>query len=80
MAVNVKTATCESADKILESFIADLDFDTCHHRIGTQDIKCGFGLQGFAVSFVPMVPAGLHLIHQRGYVGLLQTLLWQGTS
>jgi len=46
MAVNVKTATCESADKILESFIADLDFDTCHHRIGTQDIKCGFGLQG----------------------------------
>lgn len=46
MAVKMKAATCKSADKILEDFIAELEFDTCHHRIGTQDIKCGFGLQG----------------------------------
>lgn len=46
MGVKVKANTCPSADKVLESFIEDLKFDTCHHRIETQDIKCGFGLQG----------------------------------
>lgn len=46
MALKMKAATCNSADKILENFIAELEFDTCHHRIETQDIKCGFGLQG----------------------------------
>lgn len=46
MALKMKAATCNSADKILENFIAELEFDTCHHRVETQDIKCGFGLQG----------------------------------
>ena len=39
-------ATCASADKPLESFIAGLPFETSHHRVESQQIKCGFGLQG----------------------------------
>lgn len=38
--------TCESADKKLESFIADLSMETSHHRMEGQSVKCGFGLQG----------------------------------
>ena len=37
---------CASADKELGQFIADLPLDTSFHRVGTQEIKCGFGLQG----------------------------------
>ena len=39
-------ATCASADKPLEMFIAELPFETSHHRVESQEIKCGFGLQG----------------------------------
>ncbi|MDR3281060.1 MAG: anaerobic carbon-monoxide dehydrogenase catalytic subunit [Synergistaceae bacterium] len=38
--------TCFSADKPLEGFIADLPLETSHHRVASQEIKCGFGLQG----------------------------------
>lgn len=37
---------CPSADGILSEFIASLDVDTAHHRMETQKLKCGFGLQG----------------------------------
>lgn len=37
---------CPSADGILHEFIASLDVDTSHHRVDTQKVKCGFGLQG----------------------------------
>ncbi|GAA0123096.1 MAG: anaerobic carbon-monoxide dehydrogenase catalytic subunit [Clostridium argentinense] len=46
MSINVKKSTCNSADKVLENFIAELKFDTAHHRMEKQGIKCGFGLQG----------------------------------
>ncbi|MDR1932244.1 MAG: anaerobic carbon-monoxide dehydrogenase catalytic subunit [Spirochaetales bacterium] len=39
-------ATCASADKPLEEFIAKLPMQTSHHRVDTQETKCGFGLQG----------------------------------
>lgn len=39
-------STCQSADTILHDFIESLDVDTSHHRVLTQRIKCGFGLQG----------------------------------
>ena len=39
-------STCPSADRPLEGFIANLPFETSHHRMETQEIKCGFGLQG----------------------------------
>ena len=38
--------TCKSADKKLEGFIRSLPMETSHHRVETQDTKCGFGLQG----------------------------------
>lgn len=38
--------TCLSADKPLEGFYRSLPMQTSHHRVETQDTKCGFGLQG----------------------------------
>ncbi|MCL2397733.1 MAG: anaerobic carbon-monoxide dehydrogenase catalytic subunit [Defluviitaleaceae bacterium] len=38
--------TCASADKTLECFVADLPLETSFHRVESQEIKCGFGLQG----------------------------------
>ncbi len=38
--------TCQSADTILQEFIANLEVDTSHHRVETQKLKCGFALQG----------------------------------
>lgn len=38
--------TCKSADKPLQQFIADLPMQTSHHRVASQEVKCGFGLQG----------------------------------
>ncbi|MDR1908380.1 MAG: anaerobic carbon-monoxide dehydrogenase catalytic subunit [Spirochaetaceae bacterium] len=39
-------STCASADKPLEEFIAGLPMETSHHRVESQETKCGFGLQG----------------------------------
>jgi len=38
--------TCPSADKELERFVADLPLETSFHRMESQEVKCGFGLQG----------------------------------
>lgn len=38
--------TCKSADKPLEEFIATLPLETSHHRVESQQNKCGFGVQG----------------------------------
>ena len=38
--------SCPSADKPLEEFIAALPLETSFHRLESQEIKCGFGLQG----------------------------------
>ena len=37
---------CKSADKPLEIFIDGLPVDTAFHRVGTQVLKCEFGLRG----------------------------------
>jgi carbon-monoxide dehydrogenase catalytic subunit len=37
---------CASADKQLERFISELPFETSHHRVDSQSVKCAFGLQG----------------------------------
>ena len=39
-------STCMSADKELGQFIADLPMETSFHRVESQEVKCGFGLQG----------------------------------
>ena len=38
--------TCLSADKPLQEFIANLPMEISHHRVESQETKCGFGLQG----------------------------------
>ena len=38
--------TCASADKPMENYIRSLPLETAHHRVPTQETKCGFGLQG----------------------------------
>jgi len=38
--------TCQSADKPLEKFIADLPLETSFHRVESQEVKCEFGLHG----------------------------------
>lgn len=38
--------TCLSADKPMENYIRSLPLETAHHRVATQETKCGFGLQG----------------------------------
>lgn len=38
--------TCASADKPMENYIRSLPRETAHHRVPTQETKCGFGLQG----------------------------------
>jgi len=37
---------CPSADKELGQFIGDLPMETAFHRVESQELKCGFGLQG----------------------------------
>ena len=39
-------SSCASADKALERFVADLPMETSFHRVESQEVKCGFGLQG----------------------------------
>jgi len=46
MTQRVSCTTCQSADKLLEQFIANLSMETAFHRMESQEIKCGFGLQG----------------------------------
>ena len=46
MSICQDCVTCPSADKPLEGFIAALPVQTSHHRVESQEIKCGFGLQG----------------------------------
>lgn len=38
--------TCPSADQPMEEYIRQLPLETAHHRVATQETKCGFGLQG----------------------------------
>jgi len=39
-------SVCDSADKVLAGFVADLPLETAFHRTEGQEVKCGFGLQG----------------------------------
>lgn len=39
-------STCPSADKPLGEFIQKMEQETSHHRVESQEVKCGFGLQG----------------------------------
>lgn len=66
---NIHCATCPSADKPLEEFIGSLDVDTAHHRMKTQDIKCGFGLQGVCCTLCANGPCRITPDSPRGVCG-----------
>lgn len=61
--------TCKSADKVLEGFIAGLDVETSHHRVKSQSVKCGFGLQGVCCRLCANGPCRITPKAPRGICG-----------
>ncbi|MDR0460944.1 MAG: anaerobic carbon-monoxide dehydrogenase catalytic subunit [Nitrososphaerota archaeon] len=61
--------TCKSADKKIESFIAQLPFETSHHRVDSQKTKCGFGLQGVCCRLCANGPCRITPNAQKGICG-----------
>jgi carbon-monoxide dehydrogenase catalytic subunit len=62
-------ATCASADKPLEGFIAKLPMETSHHRVESQETKCGFGLQGVCCRLCANGPCRITPESPRGICG-----------
>jgi carbon-monoxide dehydrogenase catalytic subunit len=62
-------STCASADKPLEEFIAKLPMETSHHRVESQEIKCGFGLQGVCCRLCANGPCRITPDSPRGVCG-----------
>lgn len=60
---------CQSADSILHEFISSLDVETSHHRVDTQRIKCGFGLQGVCCRLCANGPCRITPSSPRGVCG-----------
>ena len=61
--------TCASADKPLEEFIAGLPMETSHHRVESQETKCGFGLQGVCCRLCANGPCRITPESPRGICG-----------
>lgn len=61
--------TCKSADVKLEGFIKGLDVETSHHRVQSQSIKCGFGLQGVCCRLCSNGPCRITPKAPRGICG-----------
>lgn len=61
--------TCKSADKTLQNFIAGLDVETSHHRVKSQSVKCGFGLQGVCCRLCANGPCRITPKAPRGICG-----------
>ena len=62
-------STCLSADKELEKFIADLPMETSFHRVESQEVKCGFGLQGICCRLCANGPCRVTPDSPRGICG-----------
>lgn len=61
--------TCISADKTLQGYIAGLEVETSHHRVESQKIKCGFGLQGVCCRLCANGPCRITPKSPRGICG-----------
>ena len=61
--------TCLSADVPLRRFIADLPMETSHHRVESQSVKCGFGLQGVCCRLCSNGPCRVTPKSPRGICG-----------
>ena len=61
--------TCPSADKPMEEYIRRLPLETAHHRVETQQTKCGFGLQGVCCRLCANGPCRITPDAPRGVCG-----------
>ena len=61
--------TCASADKPMENYIRSLPLETAHHRVPTQETKCGFGLQGVCCRLCANGPCRITPNAPRGICG-----------
>ncbi|MCI9036268.1 MAG: anaerobic carbon-monoxide dehydrogenase catalytic subunit [Oscillospiraceae bacterium] len=61
--------TCASADKPMEAYIRQLPRETAHHRVETQETKCGFGLQGVCCRLCANGPCRITPDAPRGICG-----------
>ena len=61
--------TCASADKPMEEYIRRLPLETAHHRVVTQETKCGFGLQGVCCRLCANGPCRITPDAPRGICG-----------
>ena len=61
--------TCASADKPMENYIRSLPLETAHHRVATQETKCGFGLQGVCCRLCANGPCRITPSAPRGICG-----------
>ncbi len=61
--------TCKSADRQLEEYIRTLPMETSHHRVESQDTKCGFGLQGVCCRLCSNGPCRITPEAPRGICG-----------
>jgi len=61
--------TCPSADKPMENYIRSLPLETAHHRVETQQTKCGFGLQGVCCRLCANGPCRITPDAPRGICG-----------
>ena len=60
---------CPSADKVLESFVADLPMETTFHRVESQEVKCEFGLMGVCCRLCANGPCRITPDAARGICG-----------
>ncbi|WKY47866.1 anaerobic carbon-monoxide dehydrogenase catalytic subunit [Eubacteriaceae bacterium ES3] len=66
---NFSCKTCQSADQNLENFISGLSYETSHHRVEGQSVKCGFGLQGICCRLCSNGPCRISPNGQKGVCG-----------
>ena len=60
---------CKSADKELENYIINLPVNTAFHRIGTQMLKCEFGLRGICCKLCANGPCRITEDSPKGVCG-----------
>ena len=60
---------CQSADKPLERFVADLPLETSFHRVESQELKCEFGLMGVCCRLCANGPCRVTQDAEKGVCG-----------
>ena len=61
--------SCQSADKKMECYMANLPVETSFHRVASQEVKCAFGLQGICCRLCSNGPCRITPNSPRGICG-----------